>query len=318
MHYGHGRGRPHYGRRRNPEDEIASVIMNTWGCFDPTTLERLSKSPGQRLYIIRGLPGAGKSTLAEKMAAHVNSADDYFMHGDEYRFDPSKLGEAHADCQRKTQRALSTGEDVAVANTFTQRWEIEPYLKLAADAGCCVCVVNVFDGGLSDDELAERNTHGVPLEAIEAMRARYEDDWQNGDPRPPWTRGGSRASNPSHSYEVYYGGNSIYRGPLRDTAMKKFMSHHNRPGGEATFSVDDEVLYRGGGGGHVRLKNPPVAPYIADEYDKFIEETTDDDDDDSGDYADYDFHARLKNPRVQGYRADETGSSFDDYDDFEF
>ena len=278
MHYGHGRYGHHYGRRANPGSEVTDIVMNTWGCYDPNTLERLPVASGQRLYIVRGLPGAGKSTIAEKMAAHVASADDYFMDEGEYLFDPTKLGAAHADCQTRTRRALETGEDVAVANTFTQRWEMQPYLKMAADAGACVCVVNVYDGGLSDDELAERNIHGVPLEAIEAMRTRYEDDWQNGNPLAPWERAGARTSNPAHTYEVYHGGRSLYRGHLRDAAMSKFMSHHNRSEGETTFSVDDDVIYRGGGGGHVRLKNP----------------------------------------RVQGYRADESGSPFDDYDDFDF
>jgi len=54
--------------------------------------------------------------------------------------------------------------------------------------GYRVAVVSVFDGGCTDEELAERNEHGVPLEGIVKMRERYEHDWKNGDPLPPWER----------------------------------------------------------------------------------------------------------------------------------
>ena len=45
------------------------------------------------------------------------------------------------------------------------------------------------EGRISNQELAERNSHGVPAEAIATMRARYEHDWKVGDTRPPWARG---------------------------------------------------------------------------------------------------------------------------------
>jgi hypothetical protein len=63
---------------------------------------------------------------------------------------------------------------VVVANTFTQRWELEPYLRMAKDIGATVVVVDVFDAGLSDEALATRNVHGVPVQSIAAMRARWE------------------------------------------------------------------------------------------------------------------------------------------------
>jgi hypothetical protein len=54
-----------------------------------------------------------------------------------------------------------------------------------------VVVVDVFDGGLTDEDLAARNVHGVPLAGIRAMRARWETDLlaaQNNEPRAPWER----------------------------------------------------------------------------------------------------------------------------------
>lgn len=141
------------------------------------------------IILVRGLPGAGKTTAANNLNRPVSvAADDYFMVDGEYRFDPKSLPQAHAWCQDQAIQGLEAGLPVVVHNTFTQRWEMEPYLAAAAAMGASVEVLSVFDGGCSNEQLAERNTHGVPLEAIEAMRGRWEEDWQNGNPTPPWER----------------------------------------------------------------------------------------------------------------------------------
>lgn len=140
-----------------------------------------------RLFVVRGLPGAGKSTLAAQLPGSpvVVAADDYFVvDGGAYRFDARHVHAAHADCQRRCREALDAlvdvagvglvGRSVAVANTFCKAWEAEPYFALAKAAGVPVVVVDVFDGGLDDEQLAARNVHGVPVAAIAGMRARWE------------------------------------------------------------------------------------------------------------------------------------------------
>ena len=130
------------------------------------------------LFLVRGLPGSGKSSIAAAIAPKSVSADDFFMQGDKYLFDPMKLADAHAYCQNTTAHFLSLHEvgSVAVANTFTSRWEMEPYLLMAQTAGARVVVIDTFDAGLDDDSLSRINLHGVPVEAIAAMRARFEHD----------------------------------------------------------------------------------------------------------------------------------------------
>ena len=140
------------------------------------------------LIIVRGLPGSGKSTIAATMGGTVRAADDFFMHNGEYKFDPRQLPQAHAACQAAVKQDMETYSRAVVANTFTSRWEFSPYLAIAEACGARLVVVDCFDAGMTDQELVDKNIHGVPLVAIQAMRDRWEADWRSGDPRPPWER----------------------------------------------------------------------------------------------------------------------------------
>lgn len=125
------------------------------------------------IVLVRGLPGSGKSTWAAARAgdvrlsggqARVVSADEYFMRGDKYCFDPALLPQAHADCLARAKAGHELGEEVYVANTFTQAWEMAPYLALDPEAAVFVCPP--VPGRLG--------VHGVPQAAWDRMAARWE------------------------------------------------------------------------------------------------------------------------------------------------
>lgn len=125
---------------------------------------------GPTLTIIRGLPGSGKNTLGERLTpGFVYSADDYFTDVDgTYFFDRTHLDNAHKHCQDTVEGCMRTcGQDMSVANTFTQFWEVKPYLDLADQHDYnVVIIVCTNDFG---------STHDVPDDAIERMRERWED-----------------------------------------------------------------------------------------------------------------------------------------------
>lgn len=122
------------------------------------------------LVLIRGLPGSGKSTLAKSMVDfHHFEADMYFEDpvDGEYKFDKTKISAAHNWCMDTTRLFLTYGRSVVVSNTFTQKWEMQPYLDMAEDMEIPVRVIEA-KGNF-------KNVHGVPDEAIERMRARWEE-----------------------------------------------------------------------------------------------------------------------------------------------
>lgn len=123
------------------------------------------------LVIIRGPSGFGKSTLANNEFVsqgfkHLES-DMFFMVGNEYKFNPGKLKDAHGWCQKQTELLLRTGHKVVVANTFTQKWEMQFYLDLAAKLGITPRIIRMTK--------EYGNTHNVPIEAVQKMIARMEN-----------------------------------------------------------------------------------------------------------------------------------------------
>ena len=123
----------------------------------------------KELFLLRGVPGAGKSTLAKSLGGMHIESDKYFMDGDEYKFDPSKLKDAHAWCQNAVSVWVKNSvEKIVVSNTFTQEWEMQPYYDLAKEYGYRVysLIVENRHGGV--------NEHGVPEEKLVQMKNRFE------------------------------------------------------------------------------------------------------------------------------------------------
>lgn len=127
------------------------------------------------LILLRGLPGSGKTTLADLLSENgkypVFSVDSYFTDAEsgEYKFEFEKNHLAYKQCEEQTRNALQNGvEKIFVDNTFTLEWEMEPYFKLAAEFNCRVHVVTV------ENRHGGKNIHEVSDEQVARMAVKYK------------------------------------------------------------------------------------------------------------------------------------------------
>jgi len=132
------------------------------------------------LYIVRGIPGSGKSTFAKMLVGEdflVCEADKYFIDKEtgEYNFDFTKIKDAHKFCQDTVETYMKDSlvnnqfyREIAVSNTFTQEWEMGPYFELAKTYGYKVFSIIV------ENRHEGTNEHGVPDEVLTKMRERFE------------------------------------------------------------------------------------------------------------------------------------------------
>lgn len=136
------------------------------------------------LIIIRGLPGSGKSTLAYALYRSDNSfvcgadwieADQFMtktlerdMSGNvkNYFYNPALVKDCHRRCFEATEESLRKCGAAIVSNTFTRRWEYQPYINLAKKYNVPVQVIEVHGNFGS--------IHNVPEKIMQDMRSRWE------------------------------------------------------------------------------------------------------------------------------------------------
>lgn len=156
------------------------------------------------LVLMRGIPSCGKSTRAKELAngdmSLIHSADNFFGSTyEEYRknWNVQDLGNAHKACKHGVRLAMQRQADlVIVDNTNVIIRDMMGYFALAVQYGYKVRIeeptspwwVNEIAPYLTDkvknkkqlDKMAQflaeksKETHGVPLSAIERMIGKYQ------------------------------------------------------------------------------------------------------------------------------------------------
>lgn len=133
----------------------------------------------RQLILIRGLPGSGKTTVAKTLDVDViHEADNFFITDGSYKFNQQQLPQAHQQCQDLTLQSLNDDKTIAVCNTFSRRWELEPYIKMGKQTHTKLLIIDLYDQQLTDQQLAQRNQHQVPVQAISNMRQRWQSEHQ--------------------------------------------------------------------------------------------------------------------------------------------
>lgn len=136
----------------------------------------------KHIYLLRGLPGSGKSSLARKLkrnfpTAVVLSTDDYFLMEDgTYIYNPDLLQDAHRWNQRRARKAMTRGKTpIIIDNTNILAWHMKPYAVMALENAYQVIFLEPdTHWKFNVKELTRRNSHGVPREKIQRMKDVYE------------------------------------------------------------------------------------------------------------------------------------------------
>ena len=137
----------------------------------------------KQLYILRGLPSAGKTEVADIMVQGnedciAHAIEDFFYdeEKDEQVFDPSRLSEAYADCLQRVEDSLNDDNisTVIVHNIFATQYDCKPYFDLAEKYGASVRVLSLFDGGMNDTQLEKLSDNSWRKRAISSKRKAWE------------------------------------------------------------------------------------------------------------------------------------------------
>ncbi len=148
-------------------------------------------NPSLILYIMCGVPGAGKSTKAKELAdgGEIYSTDDRIEEAGDYNeffakmkrtknFGP--LGYMHKLNYKNACGAMDRGVNpIVIDNTNLSPKEARNYVEYALSLGYSddnIRFIDVGIGGATAEELAERNTHGVPLDKIKSMIDKYNSN----------------------------------------------------------------------------------------------------------------------------------------------
>ncbi|AXQ66649.1 ATPase [Vibrio phage vB_VpS_PG07] len=129
------------------------------------------------LYLIRGVSGSGKTTMAKTLEAALPdsvayAADDFFNDAQgNYNWERKQLGRAHNWCVSQVARALADThvENVIVHNTFSTDKEMRPYIEMAEDFGARIVSLAV------ENRHGNCSVHNVPEATLERQRRCLRD-----------------------------------------------------------------------------------------------------------------------------------------------
>ena len=150
--------------------------------------KEVDQIPNKYVFILRGLPGTGKSIVSNLLAnsltlfdssstCPVIDANDYFLDPKTkvFNFDKTKLKDAYEKSFEYFKELVGKGERfIIVNNTNVKQFHYYHYLDYAQRHGYLVSVVILPHNAVSNKELSERNIHSVDQNTIRRMRKEFE------------------------------------------------------------------------------------------------------------------------------------------------
>ena len=162
------------------EKEMKTIVLNNNTNYLGVSVTK----PNNKLYILRGISGSGKSTKAKELVGNgvIHSTDDviteHYDYDEFFRLINTEnkfylLGNMHSKNLNNFKKSIDDGiNPIIVDNTNLKASDIKPYVKYALEMGFSdenVNIIEIGTGGLTAEELANRNTHGVQIKKIEDM-----------------------------------------------------------------------------------------------------------------------------------------------------
>lgn len=128
------------------------------------------------LILIRGLPGSGKTTIAEILQqtragnfAFSISTDEFWEEQNNGHFDPELLDKAHEWTEDRVEEEMAWGSNpIIVHNTFTQPWEWQAYEEFADEYNYRVHYL------ICEKRHDGESTSDVPQRKIDDMESRFQ------------------------------------------------------------------------------------------------------------------------------------------------
>jgi hypothetical protein len=180
-----GIARIYHEFKSDPNAEEVKVEVNDFTATPEEILDRpelyhtvitLAKAGHKVCVILRGLPGCGKTSIADRILENTtctvsrHCTDNFFMVNHEYVYDPSMLKEYH---ERNYQAFASSDAQVKInENTNICSWEFARYLAHARNNGYINIVLECKTAPLH--ELVIRNSHDVPENSLKKMLRKYK------------------------------------------------------------------------------------------------------------------------------------------------
>jgi tRNA uridine 5-carbamoylmethylation protein Kti12 len=135
-----------------------------------------------QVILLRGLPGAGKTTYIQSMKDYnpevvVCSNDNFLVQDGEYKWTRAACAQAQKHCWNQFQIALHLRKKIVVVDNVNNSLKtLEPYIKAAKEANYSVEIIEI--GDRTEEAVfryAQRNVHGYPIEVIQYIAHNWDN-----------------------------------------------------------------------------------------------------------------------------------------------